>query len=394
MRPVWYLSVGCLALAFTLQWSFAEEAKPSVRKKLVEMWAAERSAIVTGHFKFRFIRLSADRLADPSISKIERALASVDLLASPDQMRLLYDRIVRTPGKSPSPWGLMTLDIDGQRLREECHLANSGNPIVQTSVYNGTEKLEADSATKQILVSKGKTNRIDLRVSDLRFVPPIIDLAPHTFSVTKDIQGQILIKAGGSELMVDEDTGFVRHCVSRTPEGRVTTDTFQYGPVTYPGGIVFPTASVRILCTTNGEVSQIAIAVIEETVLNQPIKDEVFRVAATKGRVIVDATNSVSPSAFRLSRAVGDVAKSIEDGSAQPKKRIPSKTNNSENVKRVLSKSESDDIQKHTAPGDQSRRWGFVSCVGLAIVFLGCGLLTWRHWCRKQVRLGEHDRKC
>jgi hypothetical protein len=318
MRPALYLCAMCVLFTFGLRVSLAEGVPSSVRNRLVDMWAAERTAVVTGHFRFRFIRLAGTRLAGLSVDELEHVVDSVDLTASLDQMKHLFDRISSTPDPSSTPWSVATLDVEGDRFREEHHVLLGTKQVTLTGVYNGSEKVDADGINNQVTIARGKTQIKDMSVSDLRFIPVVTELAPDEFSVAKEPNGRVLVTAGSSTLSVDEATGFAYRFVGRSTEGRVTSEILQYGPVSYPGGIVFPTASVKIACYTNGKISRVQIVVMEEVILNQPVKDETFQVAAAKGAVIVDATKSRDvPNVFRLPKDVSDVVADARDKAAE-----------------------------------------------------------------------------
>jgi hypothetical protein len=195
---------------------------------------------------------------------------------------------------------LLLLAMAGGSVAEEV------DPIVRT-------KLVGIWAAERRAVMTGHFRCYHLSLRDLRLIPIATDLPCETFSTERDSTGQIVIKAASansiSEFIVDEETGFVRRLAARTCEGRTRRIHLQSGPVTYPGGVVFSKVYTQISCYTNCEVSNLQIVIIDQASLNQPIKEDVFRVFVPSGTTVVDAIkNPGAQNVFRAKEDISDIA--------------------------------------------------------------------------------------
>lgn len=250
---------------------------------LAANWEGQRAAIATAHFRARAFR-SGD-MEPLQAEEVAAAFRSVDLAQRPDDLRQLVPLICRHKKFATSaPWSAVEILVDGARLRERT--ISSPGALDDNVVDRGITVIGMGGARQASILRSGNSRWRIRALDDFRFIPaPSLD----THVLGRE-HGRVRLGDSGdahSEFEVDETTGFAHSWRFYLDGGVVASEILQFGPVSYPGDVVLPTAIAR-LSYSNGTLANADVLVIEHAEINTDLPPDTFVAKASKGTLIVD----------------------------------------------------------------------------------------------------------
>jgi hypothetical protein len=123
---------------------------------------------------------------------------------------------------------------------------------------------------------------------------------------------RIALSIGSDKIVADWTTGFV-HQMSFRSHGRAS-DTFQFGPTRYPGGIVFPKLKIELTYRSD-ELTGLELIYIDKAVFNEGMMADTFKLAANAGtRVFIFERDPIArPTSFAVREDTKDVAELVRE---------------------------------------------------------------------------------
>lgn len=269
-------------------------------------WESQRSAIVTAHFRARAFR--SGTMEPLSEAELDAAFNSVDLAIRPDDLRKLVPIICKDKVFStPDPWSAIEVYVDGPRLRERS--INTPGALDDSVVDDGITVISLGGANQASILRTSDNTRRIRNLDDFRFTPAIT-LGTR---VSSRKSGRVRFVEPGephSEFDVDEATGFVHSWRFYVKDGAIDQEILQFGPVSYPGDVLLPTAIAK-LRFGGGRLAFADILVVEEAELNVDLPGDAFVVNASQGTVIADERDRQKRDVFRAKRKMDDLVKSF-----------------------------------------------------------------------------------
>ena len=284
-KPFVRVVVG-LALLFVTGIGRADEAnhEPDDQKDLARLsavWQSNLTEVKSAYVRYR----SLFRPASKSVTRDEvlKILETADFVNRPDDARLLSNALGLEIPAGHAAWGNGELYVAGTNVRVNSDYEGHRHSEM---VLMDANRIVANPANKQIeIYARNGSRRYVKSLDDLRVIPK---MEKQTASIEKRSTDGLVLKVGSQQFVVEAGTGFVQSVrVGPAGPAQSSQEIFQKGPVTYPGGIVFPAAIIT--CRYVGdEVKSIRIDVIETATFNEPIKDKVFAVNAPAGSKVFD----------------------------------------------------------------------------------------------------------
>lgn len=267
-------------------------------------WESQRSAMTaTAHFRAR-VFLSGD--LDPlSGEEVDAVFDSVNLVERPDDLRKVVAAIWKYKELPPVPWSHLEVWIDGSRLRER-EVDRLG--AMDNLVDQGITVVQNDAARQTSILRTSDSRWKHRNVDDFRFLPSLA----FTARVASRESGRVHItdpEEPAEELEVDEATGFA-YSWRLYEKGSLTQEILQFGPVSHPGDMVLPTATVRMRFRDNA-LSYTEILVVEQAEVNINLPPDTFVAKASKGTLIDDARRPQREEAWHAKSDIDDVVKAF-----------------------------------------------------------------------------------
>jgi hypothetical protein len=282
---------------------------------LMTNWQSQREAIATARFRARAFRHGS--LKALSGEQVEAVFASVDLGNKPDDLRKVVSEICTVKEfTTPEPWSVIEVTVDGAKHRER--RTNVPEGVEDNVVGEGVTVLGLGPA-KQTSIVRSSANTWKVRdLDDFRFIPKSVKgffvsrpQPGHVFLSSEDDPAKARIK-----LDVDEATGFV-HSQRIYDDGVLLKETLQFGPVTYPGDLMLPTAIAK-LAYHGGVLKHANILVVENAEVNVDLPTDAFVTNAKKGTLIVDDRDPQHKEVFFAKSDIDDVAKAFPLSPSSP----------------------------------------------------------------------------
>jgi hypothetical protein len=278
-------------------------------RDMLTNWESQRSAIATARFRARAFRHGS--LKPLSQQEVAAVFASVDLASQPDDLRKVVSAICTLKDFStPDPWSAIEVTVDGARRRERT--TNTPEGIDDNVVDQGVTVIGMGPA-KQISIVRTSANSWPIRdLDDFRYLPNF----GKGFLVSRPEAGHVLLSSNSNpdkasiKLDVDEATGFVHWQRSYLEGGIVGNELLQFGPVSYPGDLVLPTAIAK-LSYSSGALQFANILVIEQADVNVDLPQDAFVSKATRGTLIADYRDPQHKDVFYARSDIDDVAKAF-----------------------------------------------------------------------------------
>jgi hypothetical protein len=312
------LSAHALALAMSMFFLGAEyvradgedgkgsPADDKARGVLLTKWAAQQSAVVNGQYKVKLYRYGQYPGA------VQRAQFSKGLDSlTPDTFSQWLVELRRdlTPARTQF-WGV-PIDVFEQGSRQNNRWRGMTAKEVADDVYlrNGADEIQYNSFNQEASIHPGSTGIHVITVADLRYLPAVIPgRGSDQFQIKGRAEGTVTVQQGGTELVADENTGFIRRAVMRNDQGRVHAEAVQVGPRTYPGEIVFPTLSIRANYDNTEKLVLLSVYHLLEVTLNTEIPESTFVMGVPKKTNVVDfRRDRNNPVTLVTTQAVSDV---------------------------------------------------------------------------------------
>lgn len=288
------------------------------RDNLIALWKGQKAAVVTARYKISLFRYGESSSKSLTRDQFLRLLPSLDLARVPAFLETLRSQFPPPDPDVLDSWPV-TVEIleDGARSRNDwpVHFAELGSGA-DSYVFDSKEEVQHHTINRQASVFAGRSGIQILRTSNLRYLPPLRgDGGRDQFEVLSRSQGRSTLRRGLTSIVADETTGFVHHAVAGNPQQRVAREVLQYGPRTYPGGILLPTVSAHVNYDSTEKISLLSVYYIREAVLNQEIPADAFTVAVPKGTNVVDFRKDPNRPSERLAfEPVADVLRFANDG--------------------------------------------------------------------------------
>ena len=268
----------------------ADDAKQSADDqadidRLTAIWQGNASEVKTAYVKYRALARGPAKVVTRQDVLVQ--LETKDFVKRPEDARLISDAFGLELDPDRAAWGTGELYVSRNKVR-----ANRDYEDARFSedVLTENTRVIFSRLNDQIDVyfRGGSHNRL-MSLNDFRVIPKPTDQLPAT--IEKRMEDRLVVRIGPQQFVVDEETGFV-HSVRRNtpPDGpsQSSVDCFQRGRLTFPDGIVFP-AAVTTCHYLRDELKIITVNVLESATFNEPIKDEVFVLAAPAGSKVFDS---------------------------------------------------------------------------------------------------------
>jgi hypothetical protein len=299
------------ATSAVLRPAFSDEVANDQLHQLVEGWSAAQDELFSAHLQLRMVRIGGIMLRKLTRDEVNAAMASVDLGERPDDLKKLYELIATEQNYYDRPWAECELIVDGTKVREirDSPAARDGSTRKADSVFDGNRQMDLRTfgEERQATISPGQSGNRLLQLRDLRFIPTFSAVQLEHSTIEAIGNGRLLIRDTRREIEVDEQTGFVFHCLIQS-NGSPSFEVFQQDPVNVASQIFFPTVAIRATYE-KGSLRRFTCYVIGEIAVNTPIASDRFRLSAPADTVMVDRTVDPShPTARRVKSPVKDVA--------------------------------------------------------------------------------------
>ncbi len=310
-KPFVRVVVG-LALLFVTGIGRADEAnhEPDDQKDLARLsavWQSNLTEVKSAYVRYR----SLSRPASKNVSRDEvlKLLETTDFVNRPDDARLLSNTLGLEIPPGHAAWGNGELYVSGTNVRVNSDYEGRRH---SETVLMDTNRIVANPSNNQIdIYARKSLKRYVKSLDDLRVIPR---LQKQTATIEKRSADGLVLKVGSQQFVVEAGTGFVQSVrVGPAGPAQSSQEIFQKGPVTYPGGIVFPAAIITCRYVGN-EVKSIRIDVIETATFNEPIKDKVFAVNAPAGSKVFDFRRKREEPGFftAIGKPVADIITEID----------------------------------------------------------------------------------
>lgn len=284
-------------------------------KNLAANWESQRSAIATAHFRARAFRHGS--VMPLSQQEVQAVFASVDFAARPDDLRKVVAAICMLKEFStPDPWSTIVVTIEGSKRRERT--TNTPAGVDDNVADHGVTVLGMGPANQTSIVRTGNNTWNIRGLDDFRYVPNF----GEGLIVKGREAGRVLLsspdpKGPSIKLDVDETTGFVHSYRWYLESGVIANEVLQFGPVSYPGDLVLPTA-IATLGYANGALRNANVLVILDAKVNIDLPRDAFAATAAKGTLIVDDRDPKHKNVFHARSDINDVAKAFPLNGSQP----------------------------------------------------------------------------
>lgn len=289
------LSAGFLC---SLAWTAARGTEPI--DTLASIWESQESEIVTAHIKCRLVRLGKEGIAPLSRQQFHQVFAKLDSKNQSKVFKALTDRACKIPSKSNKPGASIEYFYEGTRYKElilkssDCH------------VFNGELEANFDSANQQAMVYNLGASRLGVRyLRDFRMVPnPKVKKDATLTGRTGD---RVEFKAGRNPLIVDGTTGVLYQYSHCNDKGQVTEEIIQDCYATYPGGVIFPSLSIRVMYDAKGVLSNFTASWVDTAEFNRDLPKDAFTFPVPGNTVIFDKRLAGHLRSFRMLAPEPDV---------------------------------------------------------------------------------------
>lgn len=293
------LIVGMLPAVTVLGESPETEALDHVRA----IWEAQRTEVITAHFKYQYLMANGDSVRVPNDSQWNDLLNTLESAQSLDEWKDAFDRAFAIPTGENSLWESREFFVDDNQTRDEQLLA--------VQVFDGLNEVYARDVNKQVDVFHPGMSRIRRRtLKHFRYVPS----ASLASSLTSGggSRGRLVLRHDGLELNVDGSTGAVLRG-RQSATSNAVVEFLQSVLVTHPTGVVFPSALIEAQFR-NGRLYRVTAMMTQEAEFNEALSQAVFKVAARAGTNVFDhREDHENPTHFRLPEDTQDVVRSADD---------------------------------------------------------------------------------
>jgi hypothetical protein len=296
-----YLGTCSLATA-------AASADAQVLAELKAKWREQASSIFTADVRFRIFR-RGDGLNPISFEELKRRIDSSNLAKDQDSMRDLVRGLAADPIPQSQPWGVMRFRLSGSKSRED---TQGGD----TQITDQETKVELDSPNRQVLVhAPGMSRRGQVDLKSLRWIP----FESAAWSISSSDSKFAVLQVGGrqstTEMRVDRESGAMVEEVQRGADGHVMSYVAQRGFVNHPGGVLFPTWTVRAQFDDAGILQSIDLQCLEAATFNGEIPESVFKLATDAGTTVIDFRTGEK--SFRTAKDTDNIVAAARDPATQ-----------------------------------------------------------------------------
>ena len=289
---------------------------PEILQKLAKKWASQDKQISSASIRFRLFRQGGS-IKPCTSAEIAGMVKGVDFVKDPQAMRRFLSGIYpfgQIPPnvhimRTPDPWGMMEFKMAGERLREDS-LSTSDVQISEPDI-----KVETDQANQQIHIfaprgsRRGMTHIADL-VRVLRFDPSLS---------VRSVESPVAVivtpadRFGNSEFRVDIESGALLEATYYNPKGQLLQQLWQGGWTLFPGDVRLPRWKIQAHYDPAGKLQMLTMSFVEKALLNKPVRNVEFSVAALKGVTVFDHRVPGKLTSFRLRDDTADVAAAADN---------------------------------------------------------------------------------
>lgn len=308
-----WLVVASSALTVAHVHAADDQAGVQSLELLNSLWDAQRDEIVTARVAFRLYRggsLSLNLSADQIFQKVERIWTDAKdeptgpLDSALDALRA--DFVPVEPGKTHYWGNLIEIVVEGKKVHERWLPSVATGSEAKLDVFNGAQRVWYDPINVQFSLFEGAGTTELFSPTSLRFVPPVPLRAEGKTIEAAEKGGSIRLSVGPITLVADETSGFL-HRYQIANSDTITYDRCQFGPIIYPGGIVFPSLVVESNFN-RGHPYLISIYRVDRAEFNIDIPDDSFIVGAPRYKRVVDFRQGTDrPTEYMTSSPVEDV---------------------------------------------------------------------------------------
>ena len=288
--------------------------KPDPVVQLRGAWHRADRAVGTAWIKYRRYRMgpsSVQRIPHESVAAV---LSPLGPNTRPEQLLPVVRDLLEAQAHEHwgSDWGTRVFRCVGLRTLDTC--VREGE-LASARLYDGEIDVRYDVVNRQVDVHRaGNSTYARTPLSAFRISAPEGVLSQLETSSLED--GRVRLSHDRLEVVADPSTGFIHRYVLLNPAGNRRTESFQYGPTTYPGGICYPRLKLH-LGFRDGKLDSIDLIVIDEARFNGGFSDPDFAIALPAGATVVDyRDDTFRPAARRLTRDVDDAAEYFQPSAA------------------------------------------------------------------------------
>jgi hypothetical protein len=282
-------------------YSEASRARRSEAQQLAAHWARYEREIGSAHIQFRLTRTGEGQLAALAPEAVQKILDEANLNEQPENFEAVLNSLWDPAKVKERLWSPVEFFAIGLNTREV-----RGNDV---HLFDGELELDYSAANNQVSVYRAGESRLGrMHITDFRAGGSATSI--KVFEQLLLPNNRIALSVGSDKIVADWTTGFV-HQMSFRSRGRMS-DTFQYGPARYPGGIVLPKLKIELRYRSN-ELSSLELIYIDKAVLNEGMMADTFKLAAKAGtRVFMFKPDPVSrPGFFAVREDTKDVAELV-----------------------------------------------------------------------------------
>ncbi|MBN1908520.1 MAG: hypothetical protein JW818_02165 [Pirellulales bacterium] len=261
-------------------------------KALEATWEAQRSEIVTACIRYRSVSSGSSGVQPFTPQQVREIVEP--LAEQPDDLKSVVLKLHRSERRKQLavlevPWSIKEFYAEDLKTREDWHATSGTN----TQVFDGEQVVITRPANGQVdLHAAGQSRLARTKIGEFRFIPKI----HGGREVVDGRDGQIVLRTTPrgkanrhliEELVIDEATALVKRKSIHDDKGQIKDEILQYGFVTHPGGIVFPTIIVKTKYR-DGSLDHLVICMIEDARFNGDLPADVFAVSVPAGTNVWD----------------------------------------------------------------------------------------------------------
>ncbi|MEX2141376.1 MAG: M56 family metallopeptidase [Pirellulales bacterium] len=280
-----------------------EKKERSEAEQLAAHWGRQAHEIGSAHIECRMSRFGEDRLAPLNPEQVNAILENAQLNDNAENFEAVLTKLLAPDAARERLWSPVEFYAIGLKTREDLPRG--------IHVFDGELDLDYDEANNQISVYRAGESRLGrMHITDFRVRTSASGL--ERFEQELLPNNRIALRVAGDKIVADWMTGFVYESIVRS-RGRAT-DTYQFAPMRYPGGIVFPKLKIELTYRSD-ELDGLELIYIDKAEFNEGMMADAFKLAAKTGtKVFMFKRDPVArPESFAIREDTKDVAELVRE---------------------------------------------------------------------------------
>jgi len=293
----------------------AEDGAPKrdPMRQLSIAWHRQASEVGTAYVKYRRVRAGPSTFKPLDRKAVYGLVSSFPLETQPEQVFQLVRKLAREEalkGWDPeAPPGTHVFRSVGLKTYE---VSSRDGRMSDARLYDGEIDVSFSANNRQADVYRAGDSRVArTKLADFRILAPRQAIPGEKVATLED--GCLLLSQGGSEIAADASTGFVRRYLTKDSDGNAYRESFQYGPLSYGGNILFPRLKLDI-GYNKGRLYSVSVVVVDEAHFNEGFSNADFKLKLPEGTNIVDRRrDKFRPDFHRVRDDVNDAAEYLKE---------------------------------------------------------------------------------